>query len=79
MRSLYLNLEMMLRIEDAEFAAAMRRFVDDEIEQSLRITREAHRRQRSLFNRIRWGLAHFIVTTMDYNVTRRLNFGLNGR
>ncbi|HEV2079968.1 MAG TPA: phosphatidylserine/phosphatidylglycerophosphate/cardiolipin synthase family protein [Allosphingosinicella sp.] len=79
MRSLYLNLEMMLRIEDARFAAAMREFVDGEIAHSERITREAHRRQRGLFNRVRWGLAHFIVTTMDYNVTRRLNFGLDGR
>jgi cardiolipin synthase len=79
MRSLYLNLEMMLRIEDSGFAAAMRTFVDGEIAQSELITREDHRRQRSLFNRVRWGLAHFIVTTMDYNVTRRLNFGLDGR
>jgi DNA-binding response OmpR family regulator len=30
MRSLFLNLEMMLRIEDAGFAKAMRRFVDGE-------------------------------------------------
>lgn len=79
MRSLYLNLEMMLRIEDAEFAAAMRRFIDGEIAESERITREAHRRHRSLFNRFKWGLAHFFVTTMDYNVTRRLNFGLDGK
>lgn len=79
MRSLYLNLEMMLRIEDAGFAAAMRSFIDGEIAQSKRITKEEHRRQRSLFNRFKWGLAHFFVTTMDYNVTRRLNFGLDGK
>lgn len=79
MRSLYLNLEMMLRVEDADFAAAMRRFMEGEVSQSRRITREEHRRQRSLFNRMKWGLAHFFVTTMDYNVTRRLNFGLDGR
>jgi cardiolipin synthase len=79
MRSLYLNLEMMLRIEDAAFADAMRQFIDGEIAQSRRITLEEHRRQRSWFNRLKWGMAHFIVTTMDYNVTRRLNFGLDGR
>jgi cardiolipin synthase len=79
MRSLYLNLEMMLRIEDAGFAAAMRKFVDSEIAQSQRITREDHQKQRGLFNRVRWALAHFFVATMDYNVTRRLNFGLDGR
>lgn len=79
MRSLYLNLEMMLRIEDPGFAAAMRAFVDGEIAQSRQITREEHRGQRGLFNRLRWGLAYFFVATMDYNVTRRLNFGLDGR
>lgn len=79
MRSLYLNLEMMLRVEDAGFAAAMRNFMEGEIAQSKPITREGHLRQRSWFNRLKWSLAHFIVTTMDYNVTRRLNFGLEGR
>lgn len=79
MRSLYLNLEMMLRVEDAGFAAAMRGFVDGEIADSARITVEAHKAQRGLFNRFKWGVAHFIVATMDYNVSRRLNFGLNGR
>ena len=75
MRSLYLNLEMMLRIEDAAFAAAMRRFIDGEVANSLQITREFHRRQRTWWNRVKWGIAYFIIATMDYNVSRRLNFG----
>jgi len=79
MRSLYLNLEMMLRVEDEGFAAAMREFMEGEIADSRRITLEEHRLQRSWFNRFKWSLAHFFVTTMDYNVTRRLNFGLDGR
>lgn len=79
MRSLYVNLEMMLRVDDAGFAADMRRFVDSEIADSKRITREAHAAKRSWFNRVKWRLAHFIVATMDYNVSRRLNFGLDGR
>jgi len=79
MRSLYLNLEMMLRIEDADFAAAMRAFLEGEIAQSRRITSEEHLRERTWFNRLKWGIAHFIVTTMDYNVSRRLNFGLDGQ
>lgn len=79
MRSLYLNMEMMLRIDDPAFAAKMREFVDHEIGDSKRITREEHRAHRGLFNRLKWGLAHFLVATMDYNLTRRLNFGLNGR
>jgi cardiolipin synthase len=79
MRSLYLNLEMMLRIKDAGFAAEMRRFVDGEIASSVRISPEHHRAQRTLFNRIKWGLAYFFVAVADYNLSRRLNFGLDGR
>ncbi len=79
MRSLYLNLEMMLRVQDAEFAAAMRRFVDGEIADSVRITAEAHRAHRTWFNRLKWGLAYFFVAVADYNLSRRLNFGLDGK
>ena len=79
MRSLYLNLEMMLRVQDAEFAAAMRRFVDGEIANSIRITPEAHRAHRTWFNRLKWGLAYFFVAVADYNLSRRLNFGLDGK
>jgi cardiolipin synthase len=78
MRSLYLNLEMMLRVEDPAFAAGMRAYVDGEIEDSRRITRALHRQQRTVFNRLKWGLCYFIVATMDYNVSRRLNFGVDG-
>ena len=45
----------------------MRRFVDDEIANSVRITPEAHRAQRSWFNRLKWGLAYFFVAVADYN------------
>lgn len=74
MRSLYLNLEMMLRVEDKAFAAAMRRFVDAEIAESHQITALGHRRQMTFWNRVSWALAYFLVATADYNVTRRLNF-----
>ena len=39
-RSLFLNLELMLRIEDAAFAAHVRAYVDGEVAESERITRE---------------------------------------
>jgi cardiolipin synthase len=73
MRSLFLNLEMMLRIDDREFAAAMRGFVDAEIMVSRRITVEDHQRQRSLLNRIKWALGYFLVAIADYRITRGLN------
>ena len=79
MRSLFLNLEMMLRVEDADFAQTMRAYVEGEIRGSRRITLEAHRRERSWFNRLKWALCYFVVATMDYSVSRRLNFGLDGR
>jgi cardiolipin synthase len=73
MRSLFLNLEMMLRVEDRAFAQAMRGFVDGEIASSERITPEAHDKQRSLLNRLRWAFGYFLVAVADYGLTRRLN------
>jgi len=78
MRSLYLNLEMMLRVEDRAFAEAMRGFFESELADSREITVESHRRQRSWFNRVRWWLAWFIVAVADYGISSRLNFGLDG-
>ncbi|MGA9581539.1 MAG: phosphatidylserine/phosphatidylglycerophosphate/cardiolipin synthase family protein [Allosphingosinicella sp.] len=74
MRSLFLNLEMMLRIDDAPFAAAMRRFVDSEVASSEPITVESHRRNRTLINRLHWAVGYFIVAVADYGIARRLNF-----
>ncbi len=74
-RSLYLNLEMMLRVSDAEFASLMRLYFEGELDDSLRITPEAWNKRRTLFNRLKWGLSFFLVTVVDYSVTRRLNFG----
>jgi cardiolipin synthase A/B len=74
MRSLFLNLEMMLRIDDAPFAAAMRRFVDGEVERSEPITLESHRRNRTWLNRLRWAIGYFIVAVADYGIAKRLNF-----
>ncbi|HEX8533270.1 MAG TPA: phosphatidylserine/phosphatidylglycerophosphate/cardiolipin synthase family protein [Allosphingosinicella sp.] len=75
MRSLFLNLEMMLRVDDRAFAAAMHRFVDGEIAESRQITPEVHRAQRSLVNRLKWGVAYFLVAVADYRISRLLNFG----
>jgi cardiolipin synthase len=79
MRSLYLNLEVMLRIEDAALARMMRRFIDGEAAASTKVSRTAHRRRLTWYNRLIWGLCYFVVATTDYNVSRRLNFGVRGR
>ena len=74
-RSLYLNLEIMLRIADAGFAAQMRRYFEDEMANSVRITPTLHARRATWLRRLKWTLSHFLVTSIDYTVTRRLSFG----
>jgi cardiolipin synthase len=74
MRSLFLNLEMMLRVDDAAFAAEMRRYVDGEAAASEPVTMESHRKQRTLLNRMRWAIGYFLVAVADYRISRRLNF-----
>ena len=78
-RSLYLNLEIMLRIRDADFADAIRNFVDDEIADSVRLTPEKHARRQTLWARTKGRLSYFLMSVLDYNVTRRLNFGIDGQ
>jgi cardiolipin synthase len=79
MRSLFLNLEMMLRVNDPAFAAAMRGFVDAEVADSERITRDKHRARRTLLNRLKWAVAYFAVAVADYRISRVLNFGADGK
>lgn len=77
-RSLYLNMELMLRIDDARFAKAMRAYFEGELAQSLAITPQLQNKRATLLNRARWAVSFFLVTSLDYGVTRRLNFGLSG-
>src|SRR5690348_4373852 len=77
-RSLYINMEVMLRIKDAEFAAAMRRYFEGELADSRWITPALHQRRASLWRRMKWAISHFMVNVMDYTVTRRLNFRVEG-
>jgi cardiolipin synthase A/B len=73
-RSLYINCEIMLRIKDAEFADQMRKYVEGEVADSKWISPALHKRRATLWRRIKWAVSHFLVTSMDYTVTRRLNF-----
>jgi len=77
-RSLYINLEVMLRIKDPGFAALMRDYFEGELANSRWITPALHRRRASLWRRIKWALSHYLVNIMDYTVTRRLNFRAEG-
>lgn len=71
-RSLFLNLELMLRIEDAAFTAHVRAYVDGEIAASRRITREEHRAAMTLWTRIKQAAAYAVMAVVDPQISRRL-------
>jgi cardiolipin synthase A/B len=71
MRSLFLNAEIMVRIEDATLARSLRDFFSAHTPHCGRITAESHRANAGLFSRIKWLLAYFAVSTLDFTVTRR--------
>ncbi|WP_309610571.1 phosphatidylserine/phosphatidylglycerophosphate/cardiolipin synthase family protein [Sphingomonas sp.] len=75
MRSLYLNMEMMLRVDDPKFAMMMRSYFEHEIADSLAITRALHAKRGTLIERIKWWFGFFLVSTLDYSVTRGLARG----
>ena len=76
MRSLYLNLELVLKIEDKALADRMREFVGQHIDASERITPALHRKRATLLNRARWWAGWLLVSFVDYTVSRRLNLGI---
>lgn len=76
LRSLFINVEMMLRIDDAAFASHSRTVIDVLHSQTEIITPELHKSRRTILNRLRWTLSYFLVNTLDYRVTRRFNFGI---
>ncbi len=75
-RSIYLNLEIMVRIDDSAFARQVRAFVDREIAQSREFTLDSHRARTTWWRKLKWAVSYFLVTSMDYTVTRRINFDL---
>ena len=74
-RSIYLNLEMMLRVDDPKFAMLLRSYFEQELMQSQPITAEVHRRRSSWWTRVIQAISFFLVTSADYTITRRLNLG----
>jgi cardiolipin synthase A/B len=75
MRSLFLNLEIMLRIDDPAFAAHVRAYIDGELADSDEQFLAAYTGWRTWVAKSRRALSYFVVAVMDYNVARRLNFG----
>jgi cardiolipin synthase len=71
-RSLYLNMEMMLRVDDPKFAMMMRGYFEHEIGDSEEITKQLHKQRGTLWERIRWRVGFFLVNSLDFTVTRNL-------
>ena len=73
MRSLFINLELMLRIEDAAFARYMRDYMDGELARSEEITRASYKARTGWRDRVRQFLAYVLLAVVDPRVSRGLN------
>ncbi len=76
MRSLYVNLEIVVRIEDRGLAERLRAFVAEHEPASLEVTPELYREWATPWNRLRWWLSWFLTSVVDYSVSRNINLGL---
>lgn len=72
MRSLYINLEVMLRVEDAAFAAQARKLFLGELARSKTIKPEVYKRVATPFNRLLWRLCYWLFATVDFMLARRV-------
>jgi len=73
MRSLYLNLEVMLRVEDKSFAAAIRARIDENAASSERIDQRRYDELASPWRRLKWTFDYFLVAIVDFGIARGLN------
>jgi len=68
-RSFRINVELMVRVEDAGLAAELRKLIDHMEESSQPVTREWYARKATLFNRMRWRVAYW-MSLADYRVSK---------
>jgi cardiolipin synthase len=76
MRSIYINLEIMLQIDDAKLASRIRQYLDQRQAVSEEITPERYEEMRSPWCRVNWWAAWFLTSVLDYTVSRKTNLGL---
>lgn len=70
-RSLRINYELMLRVQDEALAREARRIITADLAHSERITAESWRARRTLWSQLRQRWAHFFFTRIDLFVARR--------
>ena len=73
-RSLFINLEIMVRVVDAGFASHMRELIDGMVAESVEQTGILLKQRDSYWSRFKAGLAYFLVNSVDYSIGRRLGF-----
>lgn len=73
MRSLFINLELMLRIDDPAFAEHARGYVEGEIAKSHAVTAEAYRAATGPWQRAKQFIAYLLTAVADPTISRGLN------
>jgi len=75
-RSMFINLEIVVRIKDGGLALYMRKLIDELVTQSEEQTRILLKARDSYWSRFKAALAYFLVNSVDYTIGRRITFGL---
>ncbi len=75
-RSMFINLEIMVRIKDAALALHMRKLIDGLASKSEEQTPILLKRRDTIWSRLKSGFAYFLVNTVDYTIGRRIKFRL---
>lgn len=75
-RSMFINLEIMVRIKDAGLALHMRTLIDELVSQSEEQARILLKQRDTIWSRLKAGLAYFLVNSVDYTIGRRIKFRL---
>jgi cardiolipin synthase A/B len=75
-RSLFINIEIMLRIEDAGLAVELRKVIDklataSEVQSATLLDARG-----GWFTRLKWTLAYFLVNSVDFTIGRRIKLSL---
>ena len=73
MRSLFLNIEVMLRVDDPAFADMVRTEIAAIAQASRHIDEATYESMSGPFSRLRWWFDYLLVGVLDFTVTRRLN------
>ncbi|MFN3451359.1 MAG: phospholipase D-like domain-containing protein [Sphingorhabdus sp.] len=75
-RSMFINLEIMVRIKDEALALYMRTLIDGLVAQSEEQTPVLLKGRDNVWSRFKGAFAYFLVNSMDYTIGRRIKFSL---